>query len=217
MTETNNNQKRDFNAAASGWDEDPKRVKLSADIVAEMARRMTFTMEMDVMDFGCGTGLVTLPVAAEVRRMVGVDASSGMLEKLSAKIACEKLSNVETRLFDLETSDDIADRFHGIISSMALHHIPDIGDLFKRWFEWLHPGGGIAAADLEKEDGGFHPDNTGVFHFGFERPVMITALEAAGFAGISFSEAAVVSRPRENGTVDTYPIFLVTARKPGHA
>jgi len=31
------------------------------------------------------------------------------------------------------------------------------------------PGGEIAIADLDKEDGDFHADNEGVMHFGFER------------------------------------------------
>ena len=101
------------------------------------------------------------------------------------------------------------------MSAMTLHHIPVIGDLFRLWFEWLHPGGMIAAADLDKEDGGFHPDNTGVFHFGFERDEVKKALEDSGFEEIGFFDATTVVRTRESGAEDTYPIFLVTARKPG--
>ncbi len=39
------------------------------------------------LDVGCGTGLLTLPLAEQARRTVGLDLSSAMLEKLAAKAA----------------------------------------------------------------------------------------------------------------------------------
>ncbi len=216
MNEPSTIPKREFNQAAAGWDEDPNRVRLASEISAAMCRRVTFDAEMDLMDFGCGTGLVTLSLAPKVRFVLGVDSSQGMVDVLSAKIAAGVASGaVQTRLFDMEVGGKISERFHRIVSAMTLHHIPVLTDLFRLWFDWLLPGGMIAAADLDKEDGGFHSDNTGVFHFGFERDSVRQALEDAGFEAVAFSDATTVVRARASGASDTYPIFLVTARKPG--
>lgn len=218
MSTPNTHQKRDFDQVAAGWDEDPERVRLSAEISKEMRRRVTFDAEMDVMDFGCGTGLVTLSLAPTVRSVLGVDSSQGMLDLLSAKIAAggARGGTVRTRRFDMEAGGEIPERFHRVVSAMTLHHVPAIADLFRLCFDWLLPGGMLAAADLDKEDGGFHSDNTGVFHFGFERDAVGQALEAAGFEAVAFSDATTVVRTREHGGADTYPVFLVTARKPGN-
>ncbi|NIV32583.1 MAG: methyltransferase domain-containing protein, partial [Anaerolineae bacterium] len=66
-------------------------------------------------------------------------------------------------------------QFDLIVSAMALHHVEDTERLLQRFHQHLSPGGGIALADLDQEDGSFHPPEVeGVFHDGFDR----TALEA---------------------------------------
>lgn len=60
----------------------------------------------------------------------------------------------------------MTERFDGIISAMALHHIKDTQHLLRTFTSHLHPGGFIALADLDREDGSFHTHgNEGVFHF----------------------------------------------------
>ncbi len=215
MKDVNQLQKRDFNHAAAGWDEDSGRVRMASEISAEMQSRVRFDEGMDLLDFGCGTGLVTLSLAPKVRSTLGVDSSQGMLDVLSSKIDTLGLGDrVRTRYFDMEAGGKLSERVDRIVSAMTLHHIPVIGDLFRLWFEWLRPGGMIAAADLDTEDGGFHSDNTGVFHFGFERDEVQKALQDAGFEAVGFSDATTVVRTREGGAEDAYSIFLVTACKP---
>ena len=51
-----------------------------------------------------------------------------------------------------------------------MHHVEDTEKLIQRFAEHLKPGAKIALADLDKEDGSFHPQDTkGVFHSGFDR------------------------------------------------
>ncbi|MCK5386570.1 MAG: class I SAM-dependent methyltransferase, partial [Gammaproteobacteria bacterium] len=70
-------------------------------------------------------------------------------------------------------------------------------------------GAKVALADLDSEDGSFHPaDIEGVFHDGFDRENLKKMLEKNGFKDIQFITAHTV-----NKEVKSYPVFLVTATK----
>ena len=55
--------------------------------------------DMDVLDFGCGTGLVTLQLQPRVRTITGADTSHAMLDVLKAKIAERKLIQCQNRIY----------------------------------------------------------------------------------------------------------------------
>jgi len=71
--------KWDFDKEATQWDENPARVRLASDVCAAISKSVPLNTSMRVMDFGCGTGLVTLGLAPLVGVMTGVDNSQGML------------------------------------------------------------------------------------------------------------------------------------------
>jgi 2-polyprenyl-3-methyl-5-hydroxy-6-metoxy-1,4-benzoquinol methylase len=48
-------------------------------------------------------------------------------------------------------------QFDLIMSAMALHHVKDTSTLINSFYEHLKPGAKAALADLDKEDGSFHP------------------------------------------------------------
>ena len=92
---------RDFDHEAAGWDEHPTRVQLAQDVASAIARAVPLGPTMDVLDFGCGTGIVTLQLAPSVGFVTGVDSSQGMLEVLNAKIDHQGHTNVTTRRLHL--------------------------------------------------------------------------------------------------------------------
>ena len=51
---------------------------------------------MDALDFGCGTGLVTLQLQPFLHSITGVDGSQGMIDILKQKIEKKNLTNVKT-------------------------------------------------------------------------------------------------------------------------
>ena len=104
------------------------------------------------------------------------------------------------------------DRFDLIVSSMVLHHLPDVPVVLRHLRPALRPGGWIALADLDAENGTFHADPAGIYHHGFERGTVCRWLEEAGFTGASPCDAYRITRPGSDGVVRTYPVFLVTAR-----
>ena len=199
-----------FDQAAATWDEQPRRVKLARAVADEITHQIHLSHDTDVLDFGCGTGLLTLALQPLVRSVTGADASSGMLDVLRQKLQVQGLANVETILLDPEMPLSLDARFHLIVSSMALHHVANPAPLFRRFHEQLEPGGRVALADLDREDGSFHEDARDVFHLGFERSDLQTLLTAAGFVGLSATTATITRKGNRD-----YPVFLITGRRPG--
>ena len=68
-------EKRDFDAAAASWDEKPGRVKLAGEVAEAIIRQVAPSKTMKAMDFGCGTGLVTLTLRPLVASITGIDSS----------------------------------------------------------------------------------------------------------------------------------------------
>jgi 2-polyprenyl-3-methyl-5-hydroxy-6-metoxy-1,4-benzoquinol methylase len=205
-------ERKDFNKEAAEWDANPGRVKLANDVADAVIREAGPTRAMDALDFGCGTGLVTLRLQPLVRSILGADSSEGMLGVLQSKIQSQGITNAKTRHVDFEKGGRIEGEFHLIVSSMTLHHVPGTAPLFRQWRELLLPGGMLCFADLDAEDGSFHGDNTGVFHFGFDREHLKKLLRETGFQDIRDTTATTMMRDTEAGK-RAFPVFLISAKK----
>jgi ubiquinone/menaquinone biosynthesis C-methylase UbiE len=205
-----NEEKRDFDAVAASWDENPGRVKVATDIAQAITREIALGPDMDVMDFGCGTGLVALALQPLVRSVTGVDSSQGMLDVLAAKIARRGLGNVRTLFCDLARGDVLDGRYDLVVSAMTLHHVREIEPLLAQFARVTAPGGWLCIADLDPDDGEFHDDNTGVFHCGFERAALRDVFVAAGFEDVRATDAAEVVKPGRDGALRRFTVFLMT-------
>lgn len=206
-------EKRNFDQAAGAWDENPVRVKLAEDLFGAISGQIALTKEMDMLDFGCGTGLITIRFQPHVRSITGVDSSQGMLDQFNMKIAGLKLDNVNTVFADLDRGDTLSGRYDLVISNMTLHHIKQIKPLIDQFHNVLVPGGLLCIADLDLDNGKFHDDNTGVFHFGFDRTALRKVFIETGFVDVREANAAEVVRPDRHGETGRFTVFLMTGRK----
>jgi cyclopropane fatty-acyl-phospholipid synthase-like methyltransferase len=196
-----------FDRAAPTWDHEDRRVVLARTVAEAIAANVPLTPEWSTLDFGCGTGLVTLALAPKVGAITGADTSPGMLKTLAEKAGAMA---IPLRLLPLDPAGngDLEGPYQLIVSSMTLHHIPDVPALFHRFARHLQPGGRVALADLDQEDGSFHEDMTGVHHHGFARDQIHTWLEEAGFLDVRVETAAISPKKGRD-----YSVFLATARK----
>ncbi len=195
-----------FDAKAADWDQQSIPQQLSKTIGPAIIRKISLTSDMEVMDFGAGTGLLTAHIAPLVNKIAAVDISRAMLDKLANKPEFKQKVEIHCQnIMDqpLDTQYDL------IISAMAMHHVEDTASLLHSFFLHLKPGASIALADLDKEDGSFHPDDTqGVYHLGFDREALRSLLEDAGFTDIRFSTAHTLSKDDAE-----FSVFLLTASK----
>jgi cyclopropane fatty-acyl-phospholipid synthase-like methyltransferase len=201
-----NNKIDHFKHKSKSWDMNSKRVKNAQSISDLIVKNINLKESMEVMDLGAGTGLLSYFIAPYVKKIIAVDNSESMLEEFKNK-ASEFDS--ETEIIEADISKDTIKRtFDGIVSSMTIHHIEDINALFLKLFNMLNKDGFIAIADLDSEDGSFHSDNTGVYHYGFNRKLLEDIAKEVGFKNIHFYLASTINKPHANFTV-----FLMTASK----
>ncbi|GAB6070321.1 class I SAM-dependent methyltransferase [Thiomicrorhabdus hydrogeniphila] len=195
-----------FEDKAVSYENDGHRTSNVENIANAITAKITLNQNMHLMDFGSGTGLLLERIAPHVKKITAIDISKAMNEQLAKKqesLGCE----LDIREINLVTSD-INDKFDGIISSMAFHHIQDINAMFAKLYLMLNTGGFIAIADIDEEDGSFHKEDTGVHHLGFERDVIANAAKQAGFKDVAVKDASMVYKPQGE-----YPVFLLTAKK----
>ncbi len=203
-----------FDDLAAQWDTNPVRAALGSGVAEAMRATVPFAADWRIMDFGAGTGLVTLRLLDDVATVEAVDSSTGMLDVLDSKLAEASIDRVTTHRIDLTAAAWDGEPLEAVVSSMTLHHIADVPALLARLVEALRPGGWLALADLDSEDGSFHgPDVQDVHHLGFARETMAGWLTAAGCEQVSVSDAHRVTRPDVNGIPRTYGVFLAVGRK----
>ena len=195
-----------FAHKSKSWDMNSKRVKNAKSIASLIVEKNKLSKDMSIMDFGAGTGLLSFFISPHVGKITALDNSPSMLEEFKNK-SSEFLCETEILLKDLST-EVLDQNYAGIISSMTLHHIEDLQDIFTKFYALLDVSGFLALADLDSEDGTFHSDNEGVFHFGFSRDDLKSIAEEVGFKNISFSTASTIEK--EHGS---FNIFLMAAVK----
>jgi len=78
-----------------------------------------------VVDLGAGTGQFALSVAPLCQRVVAVDVSPVMLERLGRKVRAAAVNNIEVAAAGFLTYDHSGDSADIVYSRYALHHLPD--------------------------------------------------------------------------------------------
>lgn len=196
-------QHDNFKHKAKDWDKNSNtNTKTIGEAILE---KITLHDEMELLDFGTGTGLLGFEIALHVRQVYGVDTSHSMLEQLRAKNRPEL--SIEPLHQDIITSP-LKRTFHGLISSMTLHHIEDLERFFSTIHTNIQEDGFIAIADLELEDGSFHSDNSGVFHYGFDTTKLCDIAKSCGFRDVECVQVNTIKKPDKE-----YKVFLLTAKK----
>ena len=195
-----------FAHKAEEYDQNEQRVANVENIANAILSQIQLDKQMHIMDFGSGTGLLLERTAPYVNKITAVDISKSMNAQLAQKkdnLACE----LEIRELNLATTA-LEQKFDGIVSSMTMHHIEDTKAMFAKFYAMLNENGFIAIADLDLEDNTFHKEDTGVYHFGFDRGNLLRIAQEVGFQNASICDASTVHKPQ-----GSYPVFLLTASR----
>ena len=205
-----------FDKMAADWDNEPRRIAIMRAIGEAIFREAKPTGSMDLLDYGCGTGLIGLFLLPHVQSVTGADNSPGMLDILRGKIAAGGLENMQAVHLDLEQDPVPGDRYQIIVVGMALHHIADTERVLRAFHELLVPGGTLCLADLDTEPGTFHPADMAdaVHHHGFDREKLKQRLASIGFSQINDATASTFKKPVEGQGEQEFSVFVISARRP---
>ncbi|MFW2578152.1 class I SAM-dependent methyltransferase [Aliarcobacter butzleri] len=199
-----------FDERAKDWDKKQTTLDKSDACINHLKEKIDFSNIKNILDYGCGTGLIAFNLVEENNEVLGLDNSYGMIEEFNKKVKEKNLSNIKAKKHNILEEDLPKNSFDLIVISMSLHHIEDIDMFFKKSFEALKNGGYICINDLDKEDGSFHTkhNNEGVYHFGFSEDELVETAKKIGFSDSSFHIVYIFER--ENGN---FPIFNFIAKK----
>jgi ubiquinone/menaquinone biosynthesis C-methylase UbiE len=202
-----------FDQSAATWDSEPHRIALMQAVGEAILREARPTHELNALDYGCGTGLVSLFLLPYVRSVTGADNSPGMLEVLRNKIRTSQVENMQALQLDLEQDPLPSEKYDLIVTSMTMHHVADTMKVLNAFRKMLLPGGKVCIADIDTEPGDFHTPEaaSSVHHLGFDREEFKSKLSRAGFSHARDVTAHVVRKPGENGTDREFPVFLIIA------
>ena len=199
-----------FDERARDWDT-PDRIARAGEVANSIRKAVPLRKTDRLVDVGAGTGLLGLALLDDVGEIVLSDPSAGMIEVATEKLATAGLRSVTAVRPDLLVDPPPPDRFDIAVSLLVLHHIKDTAAALAAIHDLLVPGGRIALADLDTEDGTFHTaEAEGIHHLGFDRTAVTRLAAAAGFVDVATRTAMVME---EDGG-GRYPVFLLTGRRP---
>ncbi|KIW23492.1 uncharacterized protein PV07_11685 [Cladophialophora immunda] len=203
-----------FNAEAASWDRNPFVHTASKHASSAIIPRFPALKNppgpngLDILEIGCGTGLLSFMLAPYARRLVAVDAAEGMIDVLKTKLEAPGApSNITPVAVLLEDPEDKhlppADgkdpdgqrlKFDLITSHLVLHHIPDLKAVLTTMLGCLKDGGSLALTDFEDtgpESKRFHARSRmgGVERHGINRAAMEALLNEVGFVNVRVETA----------------------------
>lgn len=181
----------DWDTHADGWDDDP-RVRAYAAKAHEALTRLLGQLDvalsgLRVLDFGCGTGLLTEALAQSCAAVVGLDPSTKMLAVLRAKIDTHAWAHVHTIAGTLEQAlarapQQLQTPFDVVVCSSVCAFVPDYPATVQRLASMLKPRGVFVQFDWERDDTAEEP-------FGLSRTRIETALRTAELTDVDVGTA----------------------------
>lgn len=106
---------------------------------------------MAAVDLGCGTGQLSVPLAARGVQVTAVDVSPQMIERLQAKVDGMALDGaVVAKVSPIEQLSFTPGSLDLVVSNYAMHHLrdPDKQAVVRAAAGWLRPGGKLVVGDM---------------------------------------------------------------------
>jgi ubiquinone/menaquinone biosynthesis C-methylase UbiE len=201
-----------FDEHAATWDADPARIART-DAIAEAIRgAVPLGPDMCVLEYGCGTGMLSFALFPRLQNITLADSSEGMLAVLRRKIENAGAKTMRPIKLDLAQDPLPSEKFELIYTALTLHHIADIDGILRSFSALLTSHGHLCIIDLDREDGSFHGPDMDVHH-GFDRAELGRKAEEAGFSKVRFSTIYTLTKQDAAGA-HNYSLFLLVAEKP---
>lgn len=146
--------KHDFNHKAETFDS-PKNIFLANLVCQAVEKQIDLLSDKEILDFGGGTGLLTLPLAKQAKSVTLVDISEKMLDQARLKAEQQDIKNIQFLEQDL-LEKPLEKEFDLIIVCRVLHHMPDVDVALSLFHQYLREDGQLLIADFTKTEANHH-------------------------------------------------------------
>ncbi|EMD33325.1 hypothetical protein CERSUDRAFT_117945, partial [Gelatoporia subvermispora B] len=196
-----------YDKEAQNYDARPDVAAVTKQITAAMRKAYPDLFDESsttVMDFACGTGMVSRELIPHVKSIIGVDISGGAVDVYNQRVSelglTQRMKAVREELKGQELELDGA-KFDLIVCSMAYHHFGAIDVVTRTLAFFLKPGGSLLVADRKGSGEGEHkseaevPEDVrrAVAHLhGLEEHVMRGVFEGAGLGQFEYRDLGIV-------------------------
>lgn len=103
--------------------------------------REYFRPDMEVLEFGCGTGSTAIAQSPYVSHILAIDISPKMLEIAQGKADRQNISNVTFNCATIDEFESADDRFDAVMGHSILHLVEDRDVVIQKVYRLLKPGG----------------------------------------------------------------------------
>ena len=146
--------KHDFNHKAETFDS-PKNIFLANLVCQAVEKHLDAPSDKEILDFGGGTGLLSLPLAKQAKSVTLVDISEKMLEQARLKAEQQDIKNIQFLEQDL-LKKTLEQEFDLIVVCRVLHHMPDLDAALSLFHQQLKEDGQLLVADFTKTEANHH-------------------------------------------------------------
>ncbi len=161
---------------------------------------------LDVADFGCGTGVLSVAIARWASRVWAIDQSEAALKQARERAAREGRSNITFLREDLHRLSLPAGERDLVVISQSLHHVESPPAVLAEAARILKPGGKVVVLELMPHDERWVLERLGHRHLGFAPETLETSLREVGFGALTRETHA-----REGAS--PFRVFLLTGVK----
>ncbi|MDD4360935.1 MAG: class I SAM-dependent methyltransferase [Bacteroidales bacterium] len=202
----------EFDDKALTWDLDEDKIKRAKAVAQEIRKFIIPGQKLNALEFGCGTGLLSVELKEDFRSIILADTSQGMISVLKRKIQKGKFKHLIPMLIDNEAKGLLSYKFDVVYSLMTLHHIPDIHRIVQFFHTIIKLGGLLFIIDLDKEDGSFHQGQNFEGHLGFEKNDIEELFRKSGFNPVHYSICYTIHKKAGTSTKE-FPLFMIVGEK----
>lgn len=156
---------------------------------------------LDVVDFGCGTGVLTVELARWAKHVTAIDRSASALSQAAKRAA--HLTNVTFLNADLSALPASVAKADLVVISQSLHHVETPQEVLEQAFGALKPHGKIVVLELMPHLEQWVQARLGHRHLGFEPADLEAMMRAVGFKDLQLMPST-----RDGAT--PFRAFLVT-------